>query len=209
MLIIGAKGFAKELLEVLIHIDPAHDITFFDNISTDLPDLLYKKYKVIRNIDKLPEHFANDPNFAPGIGGTHIRKQLCDIMTENGGVLKKVISPYARIGHFDTIVGDGCTVMVGAAITNNIKLGKGCLVNLNSTIAHDSDIGEFCDIAPGVNIAGNVTIGNFCALGIGSVILPGIRLGNNVIVGAGAVVNKDVPDNTIVAGIPAKPLIKK
>ena len=125
MLIIGAKGFAKELLDVLIHIDPAYDITFFDNISDDLPDLLYKKYKVIRNISNLPEHFANDPDFALGIGGTSIRKQLCNIMIENGGVLKKAISPYARIGHFDTIVSDGCTIMAGVAITNNIKVGKG------------------------------------------------------------------------------------
>jgi sugar O-acyltransferase (sialic acid O-acetyltransferase NeuD family) len=209
MLIVGAKGFAKELLEVLIHIDPAYEITFFDNVSTDLPELLYKKYKIIRNVNNLSEHFRNDRNFALGIGGTTIRKQLCDLMIENGGILKKVVSPHARIGHFDTIVSDGCTVMVGAAITNNIKLGRGCLVNLNSTIAHDCKIGEFCDIAPGVNIAGNVTIGNFCALGIGSVILPGVKLGNNVIVGAGAVVKEDVPDNITVVGIPAKPLLKK
>jgi sugar O-acyltransferase (sialic acid O-acetyltransferase NeuD family) len=208
MLIVGAKGFAKELLEVLIDINPGYEIVFFDNVSTDLPDLLYSKFKVIRNIQSLPEHFAIDPNFVLGIGGTVLRKQLCDLMIENGGILKKVVSPYARIGQFDTIVKDGCTIMVGAILTNNIKIGKGCLVNVNSTIAHDSNIGEFCDIAPGVSIAGNVTIGNFCALGIGSVILPGVKLGNNVVVGAGAVVKKDVADNTIVVGVPARPLIK-
>lgn len=41
-------------------------------------------------------------------------------------------------------------------------------------------------------------------LGAGATVLPGVTIGENAIVGAGAVVTKDVPDNTIVAGIPAR-----
>jgi len=57
---------------------------------------------------------------------------------------------------------------------------------------------------------GNVStyIGNQCNIGYGSLILPGVKIGNNVVVGAGSVVNKDVPDNCIVAGNPAK-IVKK
>ena len=43
-----------------------------------------------------------------------------------------------------------------------------------------------------------------CWIGAGSVILPGVTVGENSIVGAGSVVTKDVPDNTVVAGNPAK-----
>lgn len=43
-------------------------------------------------------------------------------------------------------------------------------------------------------------------IGAGATILPGVTIGENSIVAAGAVVNKDVPDNTIVGGIPAKPI---
>lgn len=51
-------------------------------------------------------------------------------------------------------------------------------------------------------------IGRNCFLGGGSIIMPGVKLGNCVIVGAGAVVTRDVPDNCIVAGNPAK-IIRK
>lgn len=54
--------------------------------------------------------------------------------------------------------------------------------------------GEICD----------TYIGKSCVIGVGATILGGIRIGNYCVVGAGAVVSKDVPDNTIVAGNPAK-----
>jgi len=55
---------------------------------------------------------------------------------------------------------------------------------------------------------GNIEIGDDSWLGTGCIILPNVKIGQGAVVGAGAVVTKDVPDFTIVAGIPAK-FIKK
>lgn len=52
-----------------------------------------------------------------------------------------------------------------------------------------------------------VHIGDNCWIGAGAIILPGVTIGNGSVVAAGAVVNKDVPDNVMVAGVPA--VVKK
>ena len=51
-----------------------------------------------------------------------------------------------------------------------------------------------------------VRIGNDVWIGGNVTILPGVTIGNNVVVAAGAVVTKDIPDNTLVGGVPAKKL---
>lgn len=73
-------------------------------------------------------------------------------------------------------------------------------------------IGKNCTILPGV-VFGNkteqpdnrpTTVGDNCYFGLGVKILGPIKIGNNVTIGANAVVTKDIPDNAIVGGIPAK-----
>lgn len=73
-------------------------------------------------------------------------------------------------------------------------------------------IGKNLTIYPGVTVGGAKTgvpsIGDNVFLGLGSKVFGGITIGNNVIVAPNAVVVKDVPDNCVVAGVPAK-IIKK
>lgn len=53
---------------------------------------------------------------------------------------------------------------------------------------------------------GRVSIGDNVFIGAESVVLPGVTIGNNVVIGANSTVTHDVPDNTVVAGTPAKPI---
>lgn len=67
-------------------------------------------------------------------------------------------------------------------------------------LAHDASTRMFL----GKTRAANVTIGNYVFVGAGSIILPGVHIGNRVIIGAGSIVTKDIPDNSLAVGNPAK-----
>ena len=76
----------------------------------------------------------------------------------------------------------------------------------------DTKIGKECEMLPLVLMGKKhpdlkewqITIGDNCYISTGVTILGPVTIGNNVIIGAGAVVTKDVPDNCVVAGVPAK-----
>ena len=108
-------------------------------------------------------------------------------------------------------------------ISMGMKVGKN-FGRLNGVILDPShcwliEIGNNVTIAPRVHILchdastktflnytkiGRVTIGDNVFIGAESVVLPGVTVGSNVIIGANSTVTHDVPDNTVVAGSPAR-----
>jgi sugar O-acyltransferase (sialic acid O-acetyltransferase NeuD family) len=204
MLIAGARGFAKEVLEVICQADSQVQLAFYDDISPDLPPLLYARFPVLRTLADAEQWLAQHPHFALGTGHPATRRLLAHKLRQAGGVLASTLSPRATIGAFGTTVGPGCNIMSGAVLTADITLGEGVLVNLNCTIGHDVVIGDYCELSPGVHLSGHVVLGPNCVLGTGAVVLPGIRIGANSIIGAGSVVTKDVAPDSLAVGIPAK-----
>ena len=83
-------------------------------------------------------------------------------------------------------------------------VGEGAFVMSGAYVAHDVIVGRKAHVGPGALIAGLVEIGDHSRIGIGAVVRPKTRIGRNVIIGAGAVVTKDVPDNEVWAGNPAR-----
>ncbi|WP_417237080.1 MULTISPECIES: acetyltransferase [Flavobacteriaceae] len=205
MLIVGAKGFAKEVLQVQHQLKDINNLVFFDNLNKDITDKLYDCFPVLRNEEAVITYFREiDNRFTIGIGSSKNRKKLYDYMKRLGGVPTSTISPFSHIGNYQVQVGEACNIMTGTVITNDISIGKGCLINLNCTIGHDSQIGDFVELSPNVNVSGKCEIGSFTTIGTNATILPNIKIGENCIIGAGTVVTKNIPNNSVVVGIPGK-----
>ncbi|MDC7955607.1 sugar O-acetyltransferase [Fusobacterium simiae] len=123
-------------------------------------------------------------------------------------------------------VGENAIVLPTFTCDNgkNIHVGKNFLANYNVTILDIAPvhIGDYVMIGPNtlittvnhplspkgrrkhLGIAKSVKIGNDVWIGGNVTILPGVNIGNNVIVAAGAIVTKNIPDNCIIGGVPAK-----
>jgi serine O-acetyltransferase len=108
----------------------------------------------------------------------------------------------------------GRSFKYGIDIPYRTQIGSGFYIgHFGGIVVHPNVvIGNNCNISQGVTIgqtnrgalAGTPVIGDNIFIGPGAKIIGNIRIGNNVAVGANAVVTKNVPDNAVVAGVPAR-----
>jgi len=200
MLLAGAKGLAKQILPILReqHLDSG--LLVYDRN----PEInSFYEFKVFNDLDSLAKLFRADNDFfLLGVGNPLVRKKVFVELSELGGKPYSLFSNSATISE-DVRIGSGNTILSGVIMENGSQTGIMCLLNLRCLICHDVHLGDFCEVAPGAILLGESRVGEGSFIGAGAIINPGVQVGKNVVVASGSVVTRDVPDNTLVAGVPA------
>lgn len=109
-------------------------------------------------------------------------------------------------------IGDNCVIMMGAVINIGAVIGERTMIDMNTVIGGRAIIGKDCHIGAGTVIAGviepphasPVIVGDNVVMGANAVVLEGVKIGSGCVIAAGSVVIADVPDNSVVAGVPGK-----
>ncbi|GGH52952.1 hypothetical protein GCM10010975_08080 [Comamonas phosphati] len=100
----------------------------------------------------------------------------------------------------DVILGNNVTVKSGVQLWDGVRIGNNVFIGPNATFTNDAfpRSKQYPEEFSGIHIEDGASIGANVTL------LPGITIGKNAMIGAGAVVTKNVPENAVVAGNPAK-----
>lgn len=117
-----------------------------------------------------------------------------------------IYTPNSSIVIGDNVGISGSTICATTKITigDNVLIGSGCLIT--DTDAHPISWEERKKENYKKTLKAPISIGNDVFIGARSIILKGVNIGDRVVIGAGSVVSKDIPNDSIVAGNPARPI---
>lgn len=186
----GASGHAKVIIDILKDTNRNIVCIYDDN----------PRYAALCGIPVLKPHDVSGPLLI-SIGNNFVRKRIAE--TAGCGFAMPAIHPSAILSA-SVSLGKGTVVMQGAVVQQDVSIGSHCIINTSSSVDHECKTGDFVHISPHATLCGNVRVGEGAWIGAGATVLPGISIGRWSIVGAGSVVTRDVPENVVVAGNPAR-----
>jgi len=194
--IAGAGGHAKVVIEIAELLD--YEVAGVYDQNMEVKEIL--KYPVFHNFSDFPK---NEKLFFALGSNLSRKKNVENIHATHFNLIhpKAIVSQNIELGK-------GIVVMAGSVVNSSCKIGNHCIINTSASVDHDCELDDYVHISPQAALAGNVKVLEGAQVGIGACVKQNITIGKWAVVGAGAVVIKDVPDNAIVVGNPAR-IIKK
>jgi len=202
--IYGSGGLGREVLDLTHQINLVAEkwekIVFIND---------FKEEHVINGtrvftFDEFKANFtASVAKVVIAVGEPKARQALREKVMANNYELQTLIHPSAFVGA-ETKIGDGSVVQFGSFVSCNVIIGMNVYIQLNSSVGHDSIIGNDAVISSFVGISGDCKIGERAYIGVSVPVKEKISIGKDSIVGIGSAVLRDIPENVIAMGIPAR-----
>jgi len=109
-------------------------------------------------------------------------------------------------------IGDRAVIMMGAVVNIGAVIGADTMIDMGAILGGRATVGRRCHVGAGAVLAGvvepasatPVIVEDDVLIGANAVVIEGVHIGKNAVVAAGSVVISDVPDNAVVAGVPAR-----
>ena len=109
-------------------------------------------------------------------------------------------------------IGDRAVIMMGAIINIGAVVGEDTMIDMGAVLGGRATVGSRCHVGAGAVLAGvvepasatPVIVEDDVLIGANAVVIEGVHIGRNAVVAAGSVVISDVPENAVVAGVPAR-----
>ncbi len=140
---------------------------------------------------------------AAGVAITKGVERLADVRgLEKVGIEPlNVIHPEAFIAP-SVRIGKGCYVKARAVLETACVIGDAVLIDNGAILAHDNRVADGVHLAPGAVLGSSIEIGPMTIVGIGVSIATGTRIGGHCILSVGSSVTQDIPDHSVVEGVP-------
>lgn len=175
-------------------------IGFLDDDETKSNKQLFG-YPVLGTTGQVDKYL--DCVFILGIAFPKIKKKIVDRLQKFNLSYINYISPDAWISK-GVEIGKGVIIYPGACINYETTIGDYVTVNMNAVVGHNCKLERYSTLAPGVCLAGHTKCEEGVDLGINSATRQNSTIGKFAAVGGQAMVIRDVKDNSIVIGVPAK-----
>lgn len=193
VLLYGASGHARVICSIYESMSIEVVALFDDNIKSGT----LNNYTVVGNYDC--KYYPNVPILV-SIGDNKSRKEIVNKIKH---CFSSAIHNTAIIDN-QSFIGEGTSIFHNVIIQRGVDVGKHVIINTNASIDHDCVIHDFVHVSPSATLCGNVQVMEGTMIGANATIIPNIKIGKWCVIGAGAVVTHDIPDYSLVVGIPGK-----
>jgi sugar O-acyltransferase (sialic acid O-acetyltransferase NeuD family) len=207
LLLVGAGGFGREVVEVVRAINgarPAWELLGFLDDAPELQGHEVAGVPVVGTTAAIGRFSAAQIVVCSGSPPNYFsRKRLVKQLGLPAARYATLIHPAAVVPPA-ALVGPGTVLLATVVVTTNAHVGAHVAIMPGVILTHDDIVGDYVTMGAGVRLAGGVTIGAGAYIGAGTLIRENLQVGSWALIGMGAVVLECVPAAQVWAGIPAR-----